>query len=1081
MKSNVSSLPKSGARQKPKSLAIAEWFLGNRHLLVLMILVALVGGLSALGGLPRLEDPVITNRNPQIITLFPGASASRVESLVTEPIEQELKEIAAIKHIDSTSRAGVSVLAIELADAVTPDTNQQIFSEIRDRLADATQSFPPGVLPPNFDDKRNAVAYTLITSLSWSDAEEDKLGVLGRQAEELADRLRAVNGTELVRLFGEPEEEISIRVNGDEMAALGLSMDAVSAALREADAKVPSGVMRGRDANLLVEVTGELNSIERIRSVPLVVNSAMGRTVRLGDVASVERSVREPAGDIGLADGSRAIFVAARVAEDRRVDQWAVGANEVVAAFRQDIGGGIDVEVIFDQSSYTEERLRSLSNNLLLGALVILAVIVISMGWRSALIIGLALPLTASLTLFVVALNGGSLHQMSIFGMIIALGLLIDNAIVVTDEIGKHRRRGKSPAESMALAVGHLFLPLLSSTLTTILAFMPILLLPGGAGDFVGSIGGSVIVALLMSFLVAMTVIAALAARFTNDRERKDSGRFAWLREGVQARRLANLGEGALRLAVNRPLLGIAVAAVIPTVGFLAARTLGSQFFPRTDRDMFEVELWLPTESSIENTRRIAEGIEQTIRKRPSVTRVDWLVGGSFPSVYYNLIMDRDGSGHYAHGIITATDFDRVTAMIDELQDEIDKRFPQAQVVVRKFAQGPPAAADVQLRLLGPGIETLQDLGEQVRVIVAEHPGILHSQLTMPRGEPKLSLDANEETARLSGLKLTQVASQLQGVLEGSTGGTLLEGIEELPLRIRYAEEDRNDVGRIAAINLPAPADQTPGLNLDPDQVQSWIPLSSIGDLQLIPELGGITRRDGQRTNQVLGYARPGELAIGITDEVINLLEARGFELPAGYRLEAGGESENQAEAVGNLMIYLPVIVVLTIAILVLSFRSVRIAAILLMVAPLSAGFGLLATWAMGFPLSFNTFIGCMGLMGLAFNSSIVVLAAIRSNAAARAGDREAIVQAVMGSGRHLVSTTLTTMGSFLPILLFIGGQFWPPLAIVLVGGVGGSTLLATTFTPAVYRLLIGPRQVQVSTDAASSVPQQQSTAVLAT
>ena len=195
---------------KSRSIAIAEWFLGNRHLLVLFVLVALVGGLSALGGLPRLEDPVITNRNPQIITLFPGASASRVESLVTEPIEQELKEIAAIKHIDSTSRAGVSVLAIELADAVTPDTNQQIFSEIRDRLADATQGFPAGVLPPNFDDKRNAVAYTLISSLAWTNGDEAKLGILGRQADELADRLRAVPGTELVRLFGEPQEALCL-------------------------------------------------------------------------------------------------------------------------------------------------------------------------------------------------------------------------------------------------------------------------------------------------------------------------------------------------------------------------------------------------------------------------------------------------------------------------------------------------------------------------------------------------------------------------------------------------------------------------------------------------------------------------------------------------------------------------------------------------------------------------------------------------------------------------------------------------------------------------------------------------------
>ena len=240
---------------------------------------------------------------------------------------------------------------------------------------------------------------------------------------------------------------------------------------------------------------------------------------------------------------------------------------------------------------------------------------------------------------------------------------------------------------------------------------------------------------------------------------------------------------------------------------------------------------------------------------------------------------------------------------------------------------------------------------------------------------------------------------------------------------------------------------------------EDWVPLTAIGEVELRPELGGISRRNGSRTNNILGYARPEALAIGITEDVMNKLDESGFKLPAGYRLELGGESENQADAVGNLMLYLPVILVLTVAVLILSFRSVRIAVILLLVAPLSAGFGLLATWAMGFPLSFNTIVGSMGLMGLAFNSSIVVLAAIRADERAKRGETGAIVSAVLGSSRHLISTTLTTIGSFLPLLIFIGGQFWPPLAIVLAGGVGGSTLLAMTFTPSMYRLLSCPEQ----------------------
>ncbi len=674
------------ADHQAKAHPLAVLFLENRHLLVLFVLIAMVGGLSALKSLPRLEDPIITNRNPIIITAFPGASADRVESLVTEPIERELKEIPEIKYIDTTSRAGISMVAIELDDAVTTEENKQIFSEIRDALADAAATFPREVRPPEFDDKRNAIAFTLITAIRWTDRAEDKLGVLTRQAEALADRLRSVAGTELVRIYGGAEEEIAVAVDADELAALGLSIQDVSASMQRADSKVPSGMLRGPEADLLLEVTGELDSLARVRAVPLLIDETSGRTVRMGDVAQVTRSQREPAGSIALADGSRAVYVAARVQGDRRVDQWAQAANAAVDEFRSGIGGGIEVDVLFDQNGYTSDRLGELSGNLLLGALVVLAVVFVTMGWRSSLIVGLALPLTASLTLFVVALNGGKLHQMSIFGMIIALGLLIDNAIVMTDEVKKNLGLGKSPVDAFSAAIRHLFLPLLSSTLTTMLAFMPILLLPGGAGDFVGSIAGSVIVALGASFLVAMTVIGALAGLF--GQAPRVGGKRAILRDGIGGEGISQRAAAVMRVLIGRPLLGIACAAALPVLGFVLAQSLGSQFFPRTDRNMFEVEVYLPTDSSLSKTRQVAGEIEGVIREREQVERVDWLVGGSFPSVYYNLIMNQDGSRHFAHGIVTATDFESVDGMISNLQAEIDDRFPGAQVVLRKFAQG---------------------------------------------------------------------------------------------------------------------------------------------------------------------------------------------------------------------------------------------------------------------------------------------------------------------------------------------------------------------------------------------------------
>ncbi|MEM7384190.1 MAG: efflux RND transporter permease subunit [Verrucomicrobiota bacterium] len=1025
---------------KPHPIAAA--FVTNKHLLVITIVVILVAGISAFQGLPRQEDPVITNRGAQIRTVFPGASAARVEALVTEPLEQKLKEVPAVKHIDSSSRAGISIVSVELIDGVTEESNDAIFSEMRDKMAEAADAFPSQVHPPVFDEKRIAVAFTSVTSLQWNDGSEQALSVLRRQAEDLADRLRAIPGTDIVQVFGAPMEEVGVEVDSDKVAALGLSTAQVAAALRGADSKNPAGSLRGSDRELLIEVTGELDSIQRVREVPLV-TLPNGTQVRVGDVAEVSRTLQDPPDQIALRDGTRALFVAARTVPDLRVDLWARNANETLIEFQDGVGGGIRMDTVFDQETYTTRRLGELAGNLMLAAGVVLIVIILLMGWRASWIVSCALPLTGSLTLFIVALNGGELHQMSIFGMIIALGLLIDNAIVVTDEVRHHRKAGLTPLEAVSRTVRHLFVPLLASTLTTMLSFLPILLLPGNAGDFVGSIAGSVIIALGASFFVAMTVIAALAGLFGH---RENSSPLPhWLREGVSPRAGNRFGRRLLLAAMKRPLLTVGMSLIIPVIGFLLAGTLGSQFFPRTDRNMFEVEITLGSDASIERTRALAEDVATLIREEPGVQTVDWLVGASFPTVYYNLIMTQDGSSNYAHGIVTTTDFDAVATMMDGLQARLDQRFPEAQILLTKFAQGPPADADVEFRLTGPDINTLQALGEEVRRQLVAHPGILHTLTSLPRGEPKLWLETNETKASLAGLSLATVAGQIEAAFEGSVGGSLLEDIEELPVRVREAGASRDQPKDLRHFNLTLPG---------PDSPVQWAPVSALSEIELRPEQAGITRRNGQRVNRILGFARPDVLAIDITEEVMANLDAGGFQLPPGYSLELGGEAENRNEAVGNLFLYLPVIIVLTIATLILTFRSVRMALILLLVAPLSAGFGLLATWAMQFPISFNTILGSIGLMGLTFNDNIVVLASLVKNARAAQGDPEAIVDAVLRCSRHLISTTLTTIGSFLPLLIFIGGQFWPPLAIVLAGGIGGSTLLAFTFTPAFFRLL---------------------------
>ncbi len=1015
----------------------ANLFFRNGHLLTLSILVLVLAGLSALSNLPRIEDPRITTRNALVITSFPGASAERVEALVTKKLEEALREVEEIKDIDSTSRANVSLISIELNDSIDASTNQQAFSRVRDKLADAEVELPPGASKPEFDDERGASAFALVVGLSDASGDDIALGMLSRLAEELADRFRNLPGAERVRVYGDTNEEITITLDRGELAAQGLSAVEIAGRVAAADPKSAAGSLRGDERDLFLEVGGELDSVSRIRDLVLA-QGDQGRLLRLGDIADVERHWQLPPDTYGYVNGRRTVFVAAAAAADVRVDRWQAQAEEVLTGFKAGLDDGIRVQTVFRQSDYTDERLASLGGNLLLGALVVMAVVLFGLGWRAAIIVGAALPLSAFAALFGLTFFGQQIHQMTIFGMIIAIGLLIDNAIVVTDEIQRRRQQGEDGSTAVGNSIRHLFTPLLASTITTILGFMPIFLLPGNVGDFVGPIAISVVLALAASFAISMTIIAALAGRFVSGAE---DGPAAWWRYGLKLPRLTRVSHRWLTRAFERPRRSILVAITLPVVGFVLAGSLSLQFFPPAERDQFEVEVWMPDDASLRQTRETAQAIEALLASYDGVEQVSWLVGGSHPQLYYNRIMKQDSNAAYAHAMVRADSPERATGLVRQLQADADRQFSNAQVIVAPFAQGPPVDAPVGFRIVGPSLSVLEELGSELRRIMHDVPGIGHTRASVS-GRAKLNFAADQRRAALAGLTLDELALQLQGNLEGFTGGSVREDLEELPVRIRYNDDVRGSLGAIETMPLIAVGSDR------------WVPADALGEMRLEPESASITRRNGERVNIIHGWVRPGVLPIEAANDVLARLDAEGFTLPSGYALQLEGDSDAQQEAVGQLMTYLPILIMLMVATLILSFRSASAAAVIGLVAMLSAGLGMLSLWLSGYNLGFNPMIGSAGLIGVAINGAIVVLAALRADQAASNGDTAAIVAVTMREARHVLATTATTIGGFLPLLVFAGGEFWPPLAVVMAGGVGFSVILSLLFTPAVFKLL---------------------------
>ena len=1043
-------------------MQLSNFFYRNPRLTLLTVCLILVSGLSSWFVLPRMEDPQLVKRGAIVNTIYPGANPTRVESLVTEKIEETLEEIEQIKEIRSSSREGISTLTIELRDDVLDST--PVWSRIRDRLSDIEPLLPQGALKPDFDELEFK-AFAMLVALKWTQEDPVNYAILNRLALQLKDRLQSIGGTMKVEVHGDPSEEIVVRLNSNRLAALNLTVQTVSDQIRRSDAKVSAGQLRGPEEELLLGVSGELNSLQQIEQIPITHQAGEGFT-RLGDIATVQKTAVEPPDGIAIIDGHRSVVLGAYVRSNSRIDLWSAEVNRALDEYESLLPRGISMDRIFDQNEYVATRLTTLIGNLLLGATAVFAVIFLLMGWRSALVISTALPLSALMVLTGMRLLNVPVHQMSVTGLIIALGLLIDNAIVIVDETSKALREGLSPAAAVSRSVRLLALPLLGSTITTALTFAPIALMPGPAGEFVGAIAINVILAIFSSLFLAMTIIPAITATvasmtggLTEVNHSEGSNRAPkrrWWQSGLSSVGLNQIYCRLLDFIYSRPAVGVLIGIAAPIAGFVVATQLSEQFFPPSDRDQIHIELELSPQSSIAATLETTRQIRDELLHDPDVQQVDWFIGESAPAFYYTLIPKRASVSQYAQALVKLTTFENQPEIIHRLQSKLDQQFAHARVLVRQLEQGPPFDAPVEVRLFGPDLIRLQELGQQLRGILVGTPGVIHTRCELDEVLPRIRMSVKDERARAAGLSLTEIASQVNSLTEGVIGGSVIEGTEELPVRVRLDRTDSQTLAQLASLEI---LNQTGTANSDGNGPISrtafrGIPVSALARFELEPEYGAINHLHSRRMNEIQVYIPAGVLPSSVLSTFQERLDRSDFQIPAGYQLRYGGESAKRDEAVRNLIASVGILMVMMIATLVLSFGSFRIAAIIGFVGMLSAGLGMGSLWIFGYPFGFTAIIGTMGLLGVAINDTIVVLAAIKNDEAARLGNRLAMRNVVNHSTRHIVSTSLTTIAGFTPLIIG-GGGFWPPTAVAIAGGVAGATLLALILAPSCYLLLM--------------------------
>ncbi|MEL6957857.1 MAG: efflux RND transporter permease subunit [Pseudomonadota bacterium] len=1015
------------------------------RIVALALMVILAAGVSSLLSIGRQEDPTITNIFATITTPFPGADPARVEALVTAEIERELRAITEVDTISSSSAAGISIVSVELDETIDPGLIDGIWSEIRDKLSDAELTFPAGAQSPELETDANSGAYGAIVALTFDeDMAQAPMTLVARYGEALADQLRDLPGTKLVEVFGAANEEITVTLDAARAAAIGLSPTEVANAISASDAKVSAGQVTGTGDDLTIEVTGEIETLTRLSEIVLR-EGADGTTLRVADIATLTRGPAQPATDLAYQDGRPAILVAAMPDSGLQVDIWAEMLRTDLETFEQTLPVGMEAALVFDQSVYTADRLSEVGGNMALGIVLVIAVLLITLGLRSALIVAVILPVVTLATLATMNAIGLPIHQMSVTGLIVALGLLVDAGIVMSDDIARRLREGSARLEAVQQAVRRLTMPLFASTITTALSFVPMILLPGPAGDFVGSIAIAVVVMLLWSFAVAVTITPAIAGWVLPDNAR--SG-------GIKSGALGRAFRASLRWSVANPIRSLALSLVLPVLGFMSLPMLTAQFFPGVDRDQFHIEVDLPPGTGIARTQDVVERLNTALSSRAEIESVTWTIGRSAPAFYYNITGGRDGAPRYAQALIRTSSAQATEAVLPDLQRTLPTLAPQAQVLVRGLVQGPPVAAPIELRLVGPDVDVLRAEGERLRAIVTAQDAVTLARDSLVSGAPKLSITIDEAAARQVGLAPGDVARQMQAGLTGVTGGSMIEGTEELSVRVRWGDARRADIAAMRDLPLlPPDAAGLAGQNLHPA-----IPLSAIATLSLEGSDGVITRRNGERVNTIQAFLLRGVLPEEALSDVRSAMNVAGYALPPGYRLEIGGDSDARASTLNNLIAPLGLIITLSIAVVVLTFNSFRLAGVALVVSGLSAGLSMLALALFNYPFGILAIFGLIGSIGVSINAALIIMTALQEDEAASQGIPDAMAEVVMRSSRHIVSTTITTVGGFLPLIL-AGGGFWPPFAVAIAGGVALSAVVSFYFTPPAFKIAYARQQ----------------------
>ncbi|MGC0835564.1 efflux RND transporter permease subunit [Pantoea agglomerans] len=1010
----------SSERFNLSALAVRE-----RSITLFLIILITVAGILSFFELGRAEDPPFTVKQMTIISAWPGATAREMQDQVAEPLEKRLQELKWYDRSETYTRPGLAFTMLSLQDSTPPSEVQEEFYQARKKLSDEAKSLPAGVIGPMINDEFSDVTFALFALKAKGEPQR----VLARDAESLRQQLLHVPGVKKVNIIGEQSERIFVSFSHDRLATLGISPQDIFSALNSQNVLTPAGSIDTSGPQVFIRLDGAFDKLEKIRETPVV---AQGRTLRLSDVATVERGYEDPATFMVRNQGEPALLLGIIMRDGWNGLDLGKALDEETARINQGMPLGMTLTKVTDQSVNISSAVDEFMVKFFVALLVVMVVCFVSMGWRVGVVVAAAVPLTLAVVFVVMEASGKNFDRITLGSLILALGLLVDDAIIAIEMMVVKMEEGYDRIKASAYAWSHTAAPMLAGTLVTAVGFMPNGFAQSTAGEYTSNMFWIVGIALIASWVVAVVFTPYLGVKMLPEIKTVEGGHAA-----IYNTRHYNRFRRVLTRVIAKKWLVAGSVIAIFTVAILGMGLVKKQFFPTSDRPEVLVEVQMPYGTSIEETSATTAKIEAWLQKQKEAKIVTSYIGQGSPRFYLAMAPELPDPSFAKIVVLTDSQEAREALKFRLREAAAHGLAPEARVRVTQLVFGPYSPYPVAYRVMGPDPNTLRAIADKVEAVMQASPMMRTVNTDWGPRVPTLHFTLNQDRLQAVGLTSNAVAQQLQFLLSGVPITSVREDIRSVQVMGRAAGDIRLDPAKIAGFTLVGSAGQR-------------VPLSQIGEVGVRMEDPILRRRDRTPTITVRGdiaeHLQPPDVSTAMLKELQPVIE----KLPAGYRIEQAGSIEESGKATKAMAPLFPIMIAVTLLIIILQVRSMSAMVMVFLTAPLGL-IGVVPTLLLfNQPFGINALVGLIALSGILMRNTLILIGQIHHNEQEGLAPFDAVVEATVQRARPVLLTAMAAILAFIPLTHSV---FWGTLAYTLIGGTLGGTVITLVFLPAMYAI----------------------------